>query len=109
MLDLSSTAKAGRKRTEQSVNAYYCLYKDVLQPEIERDFARQDDSVLQIAHRDRFLAQRLKEAPDNIKELVEKSRIKAGSSDQLQVEWADAGSVTEDEIQRRNTALQLTE
>ena len=110
MLNLAVNSNGvGRKRSEQSVNTYYRLFKDELQPEIEKDFARQTDSVSQIAHRNRFLAQKLKDAPEDVKELVEKSRLKAGDVDQKHVVWADAELVTAEEIQRRNKALHLNE
>jgi hypothetical protein len=109
VLDLSSSISSGRKRAEQAVNTYYRLFKDELQTEIERDFARQSEPVSQIAHRNRYLAQKLKDAPEDVKALVERSRLKAGDGEQRRVVWADADSASEEEIQRRNEALKLNE
>ena len=98
-----------RKRTEQAVNIYFRLFKEDLQREIDVDYARQDDAICHIAHRNRFLAQKLKDAPADVKELVEKSRLKAGDGAQRQVLWADADVVSATEIERRNKALKMSE
>jgi hypothetical protein len=109
-LDLSSSGNAGgRKRTEQPAHTYYRLYKDKLQPEIDRDFARQVESISQVAHRNRYLAERLKQESDEVKEIVHNSRLKAGDKTQRVIEWADADEVTADEIERRNTAVNMNE
>jgi hypothetical protein len=111
LLNLSSKEVTGasRKRTEQSANAFYRLFKEEVQPEIERDFARQTDGVSQLAHRNRYIAKKFKEASDDVKELVEKNRLKAGEGERKPVVWADAASITEDEIERRNKALRMSE
>jgi hypothetical protein len=108
--DLSSmTGDAGRKRQEQSIHAYYRLYKDELQPEIDRDFARQLEPISQVAHRNRYLARKFKMASHDIKEHVNQNRMAAGDVERTQVKWVDADEVTPEEIQRRNSALKINE
>jgi hypothetical protein len=113
LLNLSASAGSGanppRKRTEQVVNTYFRLFKEDLQPEIDIDYARQDVSICHIAHRNRFLAQKLKNAPEDVKQLVERSRLRAGDGEQRRIVWADADVVTAEEIERRDKALKLSE
>jgi hypothetical protein len=85
------------------------LFKNELQAQIDKDFARQDESISQLAHRNRFIAQKYKESSEDVKRLVEKSRLRVGDVEQQKVVWADADSISEDEIQRRNDALRLNE
>jgi hypothetical protein len=105
----SNDGGPGRKRQEQAIHAYYRLYKNELQPEIDRDFARQVDSISQVAHRNRFLALKFSEASDEVKENVNKNRLAAGDVTRKEVQWADADEISEEEIQRRNAALAINE
>jgi len=110
VFDLSkSTCGGGRRRAEQAVHAYYRLFKDELQDEINKAFARQDESISQIAHRNRYLAEKLKTAPDSVKEAVEKARLPAGELSHKKIRWADEDNISKEEIERRDEAIQLNE
>ena len=58
----------------------------------------------QIAHRNKFLSVKLKEETEEVKERVERERQMGGRA-QRAIVWADADSVSEEEIERRNKAL----
>jgi hypothetical protein len=110
VFDLSKrNGGGGRKRAEQPIHTFYRLYKTELQPEIDRDFARQDGPISQVAHRNHYLIEKLKLASDEVKEAVRKNRLPAGETSHKEVKWADADEVSKEEIERRNEALSYNE
>jgi hypothetical protein len=101
VLDLSyNDGRSGRKRAEQPIHTYYRLYKEELQPEIDRDFAHRNSSVSQVAHRDQYPLKQLKESPEDVKEAVAKNRLLAGDGAGKAFVWIDRDEVSEDEIMR---------
>lgn len=59
--------------------------------------------------RNRFLAGKLKTASSDVKELVQKNRLKAGEGPRKQFVWADADRISEEEKERRNSEVLKTE
>ena len=70
---------------------------------------RQNETILQVAHRNRFLTEKLKNASDAVKETIQKECLLAGDTLKKEIVWADANKVSVDEIQRRNAAMALNE
>ena len=110
MLDLTSgISTANRRRAEQDINTYYRLFKVELQPEIDRNFANQTDETNRLVHRNKFLAKKLQDASDDVKEVVKKNRLKAGENPNRIIVWADSDLVSEEELARRSAAMDLDE
>jgi hypothetical protein len=96
---------------EQAIHTYYRLYKGELQSEIDKDYSRRSEleTVSRVAHRNKYLAEKLKAASEDVRETIEKNRMPAGGLIRKEVVWADADEITEDEIKRRNAAMELNE
>jgi hypothetical protein len=106
VLDLNPKTQ---KRAEQSVNTYYRLFKEELQPQIEADFVKQGGGMTQAAHRNKFLAEKLRNAPDEVRQMVIENKRKPEERTLQQVSFVDADDITDEEFLRRQTALKLSE
>ena len=61
------------------MNAYYRLYESRLKLEIAEDFKKQTETTNPTAHRNHFLATKLKAESEEVKENVEKNRVLPGT------------------------------
>jgi hypothetical protein len=95
-------------RAEQIYNAYYRLYKERLQKEIDDDYALNGGKDSKLTHRNRYLGVKFKEEPESIQEYVRNNRLKATDRAKQDIKWADEDEITEEEKQRRDRALEYS-
>jgi hypothetical protein len=106
--DLLNLSGKSATRTEQTVNAYYRIHKFRLQKEIEADFALNGGTDTKLAHRNRFLASKFKKEPDDVREHVRNSRIKANERKKQDIKWDDDEDISVEERLRRENAMEYS-
>jgi hypothetical protein len=116
----TTTAETGKKNdvldlsgktsecVEQTVNAYHRLNKELLQKDIDVDFETNGGSDSRIAHRNKYLAKRFKDEPENVKAHVRESRMKPNERRKHDIKWLDEDELSEEEKLRRETALEYS-
>ena len=101
------------RRAEQSIHAYHRLYKDMLNPLIAADFEQHSGEMQFGAHRNKFLAERLQQESEEVKNIVEESRRKATEprlkEKKQNLKWIDQDDIDEEELSRRVKAVEYDE
>jgi hypothetical protein len=90
------------------INAYFRLYKDRLQKEIEADYAVNAGGETKLVHRNRYLTQKFKEELEEVQEHVRINRVKANERPKQEVCWVDSDSISNEEKRRREVALEYS-
>ena len=94
-------------RQEQTLNAYWRIYKERLQPLLNADFENTKDKT-RIAHRNCYLSQSFKNEPDDIRDYVMSNRLNVGERVKAQLNWEDDDEIDEEEKSRRKYAAEYS-